>query len=250
MLTRRMTAFALISLAAVLGPTAPAGAAAATAKATITVTAGKPSEFKFALSAARIPAGTVTFKVTNAGTIVHDFKIAGKKTRNLAPGQSQTLRVTFRKGARYPYLCTVSGHAAAGMKGVLTVRSGTPPPLRLKATLNARHAIPQPKAVRRTAIGHFNATLTGKTLRWRLTFAHLTGLATAAQIQIGAPAKTGAVLRLLCRRCSSPKNGTLKRLTAAQISLLRRGRTYVNVRTAKNPKGEIRGQIVSVGLAT
>ena len=29
--------------------------------------------------------------------------------------------VTFKKKGAYPYLCTVPGHAAAGMKGVFTV---------------------------------------------------------------------------------------------------------------------------------
>ena len=37
------------------------------------------------------------------------------------PGKTGVLVVTLKKG-RYPYLCTVPGHAAAGMKGVLTVR--------------------------------------------------------------------------------------------------------------------------------
>jgi uncharacterized cupredoxin-like copper-binding protein len=31
------------------------------------------------------------------------------------------LRVVFRKAGRYRYLCTVPGHAAAGLKGVLRV---------------------------------------------------------------------------------------------------------------------------------
>jgi uncharacterized cupredoxin-like copper-binding protein len=88
----------------------------------VTVLAGKPSEFKYKLSRATIPKGTVFFKVVNRGAIVHDFKIAGKKTRMLAPGKSQTLRVVFRKAKRYPFLCTVPGHVAAGMKGVLRVK--------------------------------------------------------------------------------------------------------------------------------
>ena len=39
----------------------------------------------------------------------------------LAPGSSATLKVVFAKG-KFAYLCTVPGHAAAGMKGVLTVK--------------------------------------------------------------------------------------------------------------------------------
>ena len=53
--------------------------------------------------------------------IAHDFKIKGKKTALLSPGKSATLKVVFPKG-KYPYLCTVPGHAAAGMKGVFTVK--------------------------------------------------------------------------------------------------------------------------------
>ena len=61
-------------------------------------------------------------EVTNRGTINHNFRIAGKKTASLAAGKSATLRVTFTKAGKYAYLCTLPGHAAGGMKGVLTVK--------------------------------------------------------------------------------------------------------------------------------
>jgi uncharacterized cupredoxin-like copper-binding protein len=38
------------------------------------------------------------------------------------PGTTAKLVVTFKKKGKYPYLCTVPGHAAAGMKGTFTVR--------------------------------------------------------------------------------------------------------------------------------
>ena len=52
----------------------------------------------------------------------HDFTINGKQTPLISPGKTAKLTVTFKKKGRYPYLCTVPGHAAAGMKGVFTVR--------------------------------------------------------------------------------------------------------------------------------
>jgi uncharacterized cupredoxin-like copper-binding protein len=78
-------------------------------------------EFKFSLSRGSISHGRVTFTLKNNGRLKHDFKIAGHKTRLIRPGKSTSLTVSLRKG-RYTYICTVSGHAAAGMKGRLTVR--------------------------------------------------------------------------------------------------------------------------------
>jgi uncharacterized cupredoxin-like copper-binding protein len=79
------------------------------------------SEFKFVLSKKTARRGLVIFRVTNAGAVQHDFEIKGRKTRLLSHGQSATLRVTFLRKGRYPYKCTVPGHAAAGMKGVFTI---------------------------------------------------------------------------------------------------------------------------------
>jgi nitrite reductase (NO-forming) len=75
----------------------------------------------------------VTFKVKNGGNLPHDFKICasnkggtantckGTVTKMISPGQSATLKYTLKKAGKYEYLCTVPGHAAAGMKGVLKV---------------------------------------------------------------------------------------------------------------------------------
>jgi uncharacterized cupredoxin-like copper-binding protein len=99
----------------------PLGANAKTHATSVTVTAGKPAEFHFTVSKKSVKHGAVTFKVVNKGNLPHDFKIAGKKTKLLQPGKSATLKVTFKKKGKYAYLCTVPGHAAAGMKGTLKV---------------------------------------------------------------------------------------------------------------------------------
>jgi uncharacterized cupredoxin-like copper-binding protein len=97
-------------------------ALARTDTTSVTVTAGKPSEFRYTLSKKIVPKGIVTFAVTNRGRLSHDFKVAGKKTARLASGKRATLKVTFSRTGRYAFVCTVPGHAAAGMKGVLTVK--------------------------------------------------------------------------------------------------------------------------------
>jgi uncharacterized cupredoxin-like copper-binding protein len=97
-------------------------APSATKVTTVNVVLGKPSEFKFKFSRTSAPKGVVVFKVSNAGMIVHDLKINGKKTRLLKKGQKQSIRVVFKKSGRYNYVCTVAGHAAAGMKGVFIVK--------------------------------------------------------------------------------------------------------------------------------
>jgi uncharacterized cupredoxin-like copper-binding protein len=114
-ITAGVVSVGLAALPAVTGANAPTAQAAAT---TVSV---KATEFHFALSKTAVRHGKVTFKIRNAGHLKHDFKIAGKKSKMLNPGRSTSLTVTLKKG-RYAYICTVTGHAAAGMKGKLTVK--------------------------------------------------------------------------------------------------------------------------------
>jgi uncharacterized cupredoxin-like copper-binding protein len=101
----------------------------ATLRGTITVLAPGPttavsvaaSEFKFVLSQESVPVGTVVFTITNDGGSAHNFAIGNKVSDLIGGGQTTTLTVTFTKPGSYTYLCTVPGHAAAGMQGVLTV---------------------------------------------------------------------------------------------------------------------------------
>jgi mono/diheme cytochrome c family protein len=113
---------------------APSTSSATVKPTTIKVLAGKPSEFRFKLSkTALIKPGLVVFKVTNKGAVAHTFKICtkksatddankcvGKVTKLLKKGASATLKVKLGKGS-YEFLCTVAGHAALGMKGLLGV---------------------------------------------------------------------------------------------------------------------------------
>jgi uncharacterized cupredoxin-like copper-binding protein len=118
---RRVAVLAALSLST-FAVAVPASAAvhANAATAGVTVTAGKPSEFKFTLSTKKVKHGKVKFTIKNKGSVAHDFSIAGHTSKKVKPGKSTTLTVTLKKG-KAAYKCTVPGHAAAGMKGTLTV---------------------------------------------------------------------------------------------------------------------------------
>jgi uncharacterized cupredoxin-like copper-binding protein len=254
----RYLGVALVAAVGALLWSLPASGQEGSARGTVvTVLAGKPTEFSFNLSTKTIKSGAVTFKVTNNGALPHDFKVCasptaaatanactGKATKQLTPGSSATLVVIFAKSGSYEFLCTVSGHAAAGMKGKLTVAlaGAAATPTRYTAKLNASQERPRPQATPAAASGTFTATLSGKTLKWKLTFAHLTGAARAAHIHLGATRTSGAVLVPLCGPCKAQTSGTRK-ITTSTIRAMAAGKTYVNVHTKKNPKGEIRGQI-------
>jgi uncharacterized cupredoxin-like copper-binding protein len=126
---KRITLALGVALAALVAA-APVAARSAATVPTVTVTM---KEFKFTLTKRTVVNGTVmikpvtkvrhgkvTFKLVNRGKLKHDFKIAGKKSKLISPGKTGFLTVTLRTG-RLPYTCTVPGHAAAGMKGKLTV---------------------------------------------------------------------------------------------------------------------------------
>ena len=83
-----------------------------------------------------------------------------------------------------------------------------------------------------------------KTLNWTVTYSGLSGPATAGHIHgPAAPGVNAGVLVPFTGALVSPIKGSAT-LTDAQISDLQAGRTYVNLHTADNKGGEIRGQLV------
>jgi hypothetical protein len=134
-------------------------------------------------------------------------------------------------------IAAVSVLSLASLAGSQTTKT-----VKLSASLNVGQEIPHPKGTKVGAIGHFDGTLSGTSLKWSLTFAHLSGAASAAHIHGGVRGKPGPVLVPLCGPCTTPASGTAT-LTADQIKAITTGGAYVNVHTAKNPNGEIRGQI-------
>jgi hypothetical protein len=136
------------------------------------------------------------------------------------------------------------GAAALVVSGVATGATHTKSMTKMTftAVLNVGQETPAPKGTKLGAAGKFTATVSGTSITWKLTFSHLTGPATAGHIHAGKKGVPGPVIVPLCGPCTSPASGTGK-VTAAQLSKMKSGGTYVNVHTAKNPAGEIRGQI-------
>ncbi len=136
MTTRRVQAFAVGAAAAVLMLAAGAcggdgggtqegdGTQAAPASFAVSLT-------EFAITPAHIdaPSGqTLSFDVSNDGTAAHTFAVdtgsGVEQTRELQPGETQTLQVAGLDAGDYRYSCTIAGHADLGMVGSLTVSSG------------------------------------------------------------------------------------------------------------------------------
>jgi hypothetical protein len=140
--------------------------------------------------------------------------------------------------------------ALAGVAG-----AGVTDTYALKASLSARAEVPRPTGVPAGATG----TLTGRAVElvpggrarvtWRLTFRRLSGRAIAAHIHAGKRGRAGAVLVPLCGPCRSGQRGTAT-IRGAQLRTIRAGNAYVDVHTARNEAGEIRGQLTATRTAS
>jgi iron uptake system component EfeO len=109
-------------VAACGGTPPPSGPAASLPAGTYAVEA---KEYAFTPSTLSVPAGEVTFKVTNRGTQEHEFEIFQGETvldevEGLVPGLTKDLTVTLQPG-EYTFKCLLNGHNQLGMTGTLTV---------------------------------------------------------------------------------------------------------------------------------
>jgi hypothetical protein len=111
------------------------------------------------------------------------------------------------------------------------------------AALSSGQEVPKQVVKMAAAHGQFKGTLTGNKLKWKLTYAQLTGPAMAAHIHLAAKGKSGNVVVPLCPPgCKSGVSGTAT-ITPKLMTAFAKHLLYVNVHTAKNPAGEIRGQL-------
>ncbi|MGA3399341.1 MAG: CHRD domain-containing protein [Acetobacteraceae bacterium] len=121
--------------------------------------------------------------------------------------------------------------------------------LYFEATLKGSSEVP---ATTSDGTGKAMATLdtASKSFSYRVTFDKLSGPATAAHFHgPAAPGKNaGVVVPIDGKNPTSPAFGSAT-LTDPQIKDLEAGKWYVNVHTAANPGGEIRGQVMPQKVA-
>jgi CHRD domain-containing protein len=111
-------------------------------------------------------------------------------------------------------------------------------------TMTATEEVPAPAGTSATTGGVATFEVEDDlTLQYEITYTDLTGEPKMAHIHEGAPGVAGdIVIPLVVQPGGIIKNGTAP-LTAEQLAKLQSGDYYVNVHTAQNFLGEIRGQI-------
>ncbi len=113
---------------------------------------------------------------------------------------------------------------------------------KMKATLDGASEVP-PTTTAGKGTADIDYDPATKKLTWKVTYTGLSGPATAAHFH--GPAESGknaGVAVAIPNAVSSPAEGSAT-LTDAQAADLTSGKYYVNVHTAANPAGEIRGQV-------
>jgi hypothetical protein len=114
---------------------------------------------------------------------------------------------------------------------------------KMKATLDGKSEVP-PNASAGTGTADIDYDPATRKLSWTLTYSGLSGPATAAHFHGPAEAgKNAGVAVAIPNATASPAEGSAT-LTDAQAADLMAGKYYVNVHTAANPGGEIRGQVM------
>lgn len=112
-----------------------------------------------------------------------------------------------------------------------------------KATVSGTSEVPPVNSPGK-GTAEVNADSTTNQVSWRVEFTGLSGPATAAHIHCGAAAGANAGVAVpLGNNPTSPLTGSGS-MTPVQMADLQAGKCYVNVHTAADPGGEIRGQLM------
>jgi plastocyanin len=119
------TAAAATSSTAAAAATSSSSAPSSGGGSKIAIAANPGGALKFDKTSLTAKAGKVTVAFTNKAPLSHNFTIQSASGATVAAtptfnGGTKTLTATLKPG-KYTFLCTVPGHAMAGMKGTLTV---------------------------------------------------------------------------------------------------------------------------------
>ena len=136
-------------------------------------------------------------------------------------------------------LALAAGLALAGCSDMASMMGGEQ---KFAANLTGGQEVPP---VTTTGRGSATATLDGSTLDYRVQYSGLSGPATGAHFHGPASAGQNAGVQVNIGQAglTSPLEGEAQ-LTEQQVADLKAGRLYVNIHTAQNPGGEIRGQVL------
>jgi hypothetical protein len=134
---------------------------------------------------------------------------------------------------------TLAALACAGALAIATPSMAAM--VNMKADLKASNEVPA-----NDSKGAGSVTVTfdtaSKQLSWKGTYTGLSGPATAAHFHAGEAGKNGAVVVPITGADKGSFEGSAT-LTDAQAADMLAGKWYVNVHTAANKAGEIRGQL-------
>ena len=133
------------------------------------------------------------------------------------------------------FILGLAGVAALAMAGTAHAEDFT-------AKLNGATEVPPTKSSG-TGTATVDLDKATKTITYTITYSGLTGPAAAAHFHGPAAAGANAGVEVPIPVGPSPIKGTAK-LTDAQMSDLESGKMYVNIHTAENKGGEIRGQVM------
>lgn len=138
----------------------------------------------------------------------------------------------------------VSNMPAMTEKPVSTSTTTTSTPIQMTAQLSSATEVPPNKSAGKGMVDVSFDKATN-VLTWTITYSDLTGPATAAHFHgPAAPGENAPPAVPLSSPLESPIKGTAT-LTAGQATDLIAGKWYLNVHTAANKEGEIRGQLMA-----
>src|SRR5450432_4061563 len=113
---------------------------------------------------------------------------------------------------------------------------------KMKAALDGKSEVPANTSAG-TGTADIDYDAATKKLTWKVTYSGLSGPATAAHFHGPAEAGKNAGVKVpIANPTTSPVEGSAT-LTDEQAADLVAGKYYVNIHTAANPGGEIRGQV-------